>query len=961
MGRLSLTAGIIGLLATLLLTVTNAEGQFYSKGQDPGYLKWEQIRTDHFRVIFPESFKAEAGRMAHILETYYEPNSAYLKHSPKPISVVLHNQSVISNGFVAWAPKRMEVVTTPSATSHSQDHLEQLALHEFRHVVQVDKLRQGFTKGLSYVIGEAGTGAVAGLLPFWFLEGDATDAETRLSHSGRGRLPSFEMDIKAILADSTGLYPYEKAVFGSYRDYVPNHYHYGYQMVSHARNQYGNELWENVVNYTGRKPYTLYPNYFSLKKYAGLTKTGLYRETFETLRTHWNEQATKRVHSGMSLINRKVKKHFTSYRFPRYINDSVVFAEKSGMDQIEEFVAIDRSGNETRIHRPGFYDDAGMSVAQNKIAWSEIMHDPRWARQSFSVVKIYDIVKKEERILSLRTRYFAPDLSSDGNFIAVIEADEQNRFYLVLLHTNTGELIKRIPSPDNEYLQYPAWSDDKSTVYLTALGENGKKIVFYNIESGEWGTVFDAGFEDIAELDCRGNYLVFRGGFSGIDNIYAINLENPQCQKVTSSAFGAHQPALSANGDTLIYADYTSRGYDIARTAFEPSKFTPLAEVLGHNEQLNLPTKEEESGIPEPGQPVGVTESGKYRKFGNLFNFHSWAPVYVDLDDPSIEDIEVSPGLMLMSQNLLSTATTVLGYEYNLKERDHFLHASFTYSAWYPELKLSMDYGGIPSVASPPDSSIALSKVRTNMSVKAKVQVPLNLTYNRYVMGMQPSIEASYSNAYFYYNEPGTYKSGMTLMDYRLYSYTYLKKSKRDILPRFGLTLDIRYVSTPFEQELLGSQLYGSGILYIPGLLRHQTLRVFAGAQKQDPKNYLMGNLLSMPRGIFNHTTVELRKYSLDYVFPIAYPDWQVWRVAYFKRFRGSAFYDYATGKDVYMHASETGPVNKIFSSLGMELSMDVHLAQIFVPFNIGGRLIWIPETGTTSGEFIFSVNLSKF
>ena len=114
-----------------------------------------------------------------------------------------------------------------------------------------------------------------------------------------------------------------------------------------------------------------------------------------------------------------------------------------------------------------------------------------------------------------------------------------------------------------------------------------------------------------------------------------------------------------------------------------------------------------------------------------------------------------------------------------------------------------------------------------------------------------------------------------------------------------------------------------------------------------------------MPRGIFNHTAIELRKYSLDYVFPIAYPDWQVWRAAYFKRFRGSVFYDFARGKDVYMNG--TGPVDKDFRSFGMELSTDVHLAQILVPFNIGGRLIWIPETGTTSGEFVFSVNLSQF
>ena len=96
--------------------------------------------------------------------------------------------------------------------------------------------------------------------------------------------------------------------------------------------------------------------------------------------------------------------------------------------------------------------------------------------------------------------------------------------------------------------------------------------------------------------------------------------------------------------------------------------------------------------------PTREYESKKYRKSTNLFKFHSWAPLYVDLDDPSIEELELNPGLMLMSQNLLSTATTVLGYEYNLEKKDHFLHAAFTYSGWYPVLKVSADYGGLPYV-----------------------------------------------------------------------------------------------------------------------------------------------------------------------------------------------------------------------------------------------------------------------
>lgn len=197
-------------------------------------------------------------------------------------------------------------------------------------------------------------------------------------------------------------------------------------------------------------------------------------------------------------------------------------------------------------------------------------------------------------------------------------------------------------------------------------------------------------------------------------------------------------------------------------------------------------------------------------------------------------------------------------------------------------------------------------------------------------------------------------------MDYRLYFYNYLKTGSRDILPRLGLVLDLHYRDTPFENEQLGSQVYGAGTIYLPGPLRHQTLRIFAGAQKQDPEKYLMHNMMSMPRGHHYYFAKELQKLSLDYVFPVAYPDWQVWRAAYFKRFQGRFFYDFAFGRDVYT-GNNNGKENRSFESLGIELTTDVHVAQIFVPFNIGGRLIWIPETGKTVAEFMFSVDLNQF
>lgn len=947
-------------IGILLFFVVSGHAQFYNRGEDPGNLKWRQIRTGHFRVIYPESFDQEAQRLTNVLEYYYEPNAGYLDHKPAQIPVILHTHSVRSNGFVAWAPKRMELVTTPSAQLYPQDYLEQLALHEFRHVVQIDKLKQGFTKGLSYVTGEVGIGAVAGLIPFWYLEGDAVDAETRLSCTGRGRLPSFEMEIKAILAEIPGLYSYEKATMGSYRDFVPNHYKYGYQMVAHARNKYQKDFWGNMVNYTARNPYTLYPFYFGLKKYAGSSKVGLYKETFEILRSHWASRDSLRRLTESKQLNQRNSKHFTGYRFPGYVDDSIVFAEKSGIDQINEFVLIDREGNEKRIHRPGFYDPANISVRHDKVVWTEIIPDVRWARSNYSIIKVFNMKTGTEKMLTSKSRYFAPDLSPDGRQVAAIETDLQNRCFLVVMGEKKGDVLRRIPSPENRYLQYPVWAADQQGIFMTALGSSGKEIMYYDLARSAWKALFDAGEKDIAELYAGEEYLLFRGTFSGIDNIYALELKNNECQRVTSSRFGAFMPCLSSHGDRLIYSDYSSKGFNVVESSFDPGKFIPLDEINDSGEQLNLPSADEESKVPEPStQKQEHFESRPYRKFTNLLNFHSWIPLYFDMDDPSIEEIPVSPGVMLFSQNRLSTATTILGYEY--RDKDHFIHADFTYSGWYPVFKLSYDFGGIPYIGSPPSGVEKPSTVKTDMSLNLEVSLPLDLTTGRWVTGMRPSVESRYSRAYFYYNSQDAYKSGMEFLDYRLYAYNYLKKAYRDILPRAGQVFDVRFVDTPFEEEQLGSTVAGSAVLYFPGPLRHQTLKILVAAQKQKRGNYLMGNLISMPRGINNYSAVELQKITIDYVFPLLYPDWNIWRAAYFKRFRGAVFYDYARGQEIYIPHSEDSPVDQDFQSLGIELTTDVHLAQFLFPFNLGGRVIYIPDTGVTKAEFIFSIDLNQF
>src|SRR5688572_4340891 len=73
---------------------------------NPSSLKWRQVKTPNFRVIFPKGFEEQGQRVANTLEHIRTHESKSMGTSPRKISIVLQNQSALSNGFVSMLPRR---------------------------------------------------------------------------------------------------------------------------------------------------------------------------------------------------------------------------------------------------------------------------------------------------------------------------------------------------------------------------------------------------------------------------------------------------------------------------------------------------------------------------------------------------------------------------------------------------------------------------------------------------------------------------------------------------------------------------------------------------------------------------------------------------------------------------------------------------------------------------------------
>ena len=247
---LFLNALTIGILLTFTL-ITPGKAQFVDLGQDPCSTRWRQIKTDNFQIIYPDFFEDNAQYLANIYEKLYA-HANTLGITPKRISMIVRANGGVSNGNASWAPKKSELYTAPPQDV-SDAWLEHLCIHEFRHIVQYDKVNQGFTKALYYIFGEQITMAVIGVyVPMWFLEGDATVFETSVGKGGRGRSPEFLNQMKAQITEK-GIYTYYKAVLGSYKDFVPNHYALGYYMVGNSRVHYGPGIWQDALSRVGKR------------------------------------------------------------------------------------------------------------------------------------------------------------------------------------------------------------------------------------------------------------------------------------------------------------------------------------------------------------------------------------------------------------------------------------------------------------------------------------------------------------------------------------------------------------------------------------------------------------------------------------------------------------------------------------------------------------------------------------
>ncbi len=934
----------INILHIIILCICSlsAFSQIFNAEQAPPSVQWRQIVTPDFQLIFPSAFENEAQQLAHRLQQIRHQVGQTMGKTPRKISIILQNQTVGSNGFVQLAPRRSELLTTPPQQNDFQDWLNQLAIHELRHVVQLDKLtgylRAPFFEQLAF--------AIYGItLPAWFFEGDAVVTETVLSPSGRGRLPSWEMPLRTnLLSGST--FGYQKNYLGSLKDITAGYYELGYFMVAKLQRDHGAGVLDSLMTRMARNPVRPYNFSRTLRKLTGYNTRQWYQKTMDELAAEWRKQEVVRQPVSYPVFPTHEPRKPESWLLPQALPDGRIIALNQGRQRVPTIVVLDKTGAQQTITGTGRQTEPNFSYAAGKITWDELRRHGRYGKRTYNIINLYDLKTRKYRQLTHKSRLFSPTLRPDGSQIAAVTIGWDNAVELVLLRTEDGKILGKYPPPGNMMLQTPAFDATGTKIVAVGVTREGAALIEFDCTTRTFSRLTGWQSQQITRPSYAGDAIVFKAHYDGIDNIYALNRTDGSITQLTNVTFGAFNPSFDTATGRLWFNNYQSDGYRISWLSGITGDYPLAAKKPDSHISYFKPLISHEVGFtPVDTIKQQIFASSEYNEAKNLVNFHS-----LSVDAGNFEDFSaIQPGIYWLSDNLLNTAQLRLGYRYDGDIRSSEYLASATYQRYFP--KLTLEYhnrGQVAAARISEDSETGLTGLRWREHVTTfRVDVPLVFYRLNHTYTMGAAVATSYTSRYGL-SEPAFQDRFINRirfpLHYRVYAGHSVRQRALDIAPRWGQHLSLAYHHVPFEDGITGMRFSLRTSFYFPGLLpNHSLLARFSYQQRSGP--YQVANDIPLVSGFDQLRPMPVdNTLLLSYRFPLAYPDWSIGPLAYIRRFRGGLFADFQNVRTGHPFRPRT---------FGIEFRSDMNFLRFYLPnFDVGVKLIYANEAGARRRVF---------
>ena len=931
------------LLSICIFSVIHLDAQQF--GGNPPSLKWKQINTDTARIIFPAGLEKQAQQVASMVHALSKSTLNTIGFTQRKINIVFQNQTTISNGYVGLAPFRSEFQLTADQNSFDLGSLpwhQQLVIHEYRHVEQYNNFRVGLSKAFYYLFGEGGQAFANSLsVPNWLFEGDAVYQETLVSKQGRGRLPYFFNGYRSLWAADKN-YSYMKLRNGSLRDYTPDHYSLGYMLVAYGREKYGDDFWRKVSHDAASFTGLFYPLQKAIKKYSGASFNQFRSDAFK----YFSSQIKKMPTADSSVIYAREHKHFAAdAEFPQFIDDNNIVFVKTTYKKMPAFAIRNlNTGKEKSIAIKSISLDNYFSYHNHKIVYAAYEPDFRWGWRDYSAIRLLDMNTGEDKKITFRTKYFSPDISEDGKHIVAVQQNVNVQTTLHILNSETGSIEKSIPNDDSLFYTYPKFYNDSQVAVAVRNPKGEMSLCLIDINNGSASYLTPFSMNVIGFLSVKKDTIYFGAAHNKLDNLFAVTKNHLYKLNLPNESGSTGNYQLQSTNGKYAWTTFTSVGYKMFVSANNDSY---LKEINADELSQPLITQDIHSLEHANADLLDKTTMNNYNispysQSFHLFNFHSWRPYITDPDYM----------LSLESENILNTFQNDVYFDYNRNEQYKQIGVDLNYGQLFPVIDAGANYTFDRN-----DLYKGNIVYWNEAQVRAGLSVPLNLSKGKHFTSLQIGDEMVYNQRYF----QGNYKDTFSTKGYA-YTLAYLnfsnqsQQARQQIYPGFAQTLSLSYnhVLTNFR----GNQFLASGYLYFPGFAPTNSLVLSAAFQQHDSVHQVsFSNSFPFSRGYSAENFYRMYRFSGNYNFPLAYPDWGFGDIVYFLRVRSNLFFDYTKVLDFL-----PDQFNHEYKSFGTEIFFDTKWwNQLDVSFGFRySHLIDADFLGRAPNqwEFILPINL---
>lgn len=872
--------------------------QFYSSGEDPASLRWFKTETPHYRIIYPSGLDSlakvygaefERFRLSESLSSGLVPGEGYGRKTP----IVLHAYHGVSNGSVSWAPKRADLFTLPDAYDpEPMPWVKTLAVHEGRHIAQMQFGYKGWLRPLTWLTGDIAPGAYSAIWPNrWMLEGDAVVAETALTRYGRGRSADF-LNYYQVAFDNGDRRNWYRWRYGSYRHYAPDYYALGYMTIAGMRYRFDDSLFtERYFSRIARNPFRFFNTQKTVKQASGMK----FRESFDTIMTAfhdiWKAEAAAREPFFKTKVAQEGSRWFTE--FAKSVSyGGMIYGVVSDLAEASWLAEYDPQTGKTRRLGPFSSTTSRLRAADGRLWWSEAVPDERWSLQMTSRIRYYDLQTGKMGTLTRSGRLVNPSISGSGEDMAAVEYPAGGGSNIVLMDIESGDILCRYSMPDTLQAVEACFMDGGLAVSTVSEGGMGIYMVdaiyrnnAYDI-AGNFRSIIAPLPVSIRNLNTFGTWLYFSSDRDGTMEMYGIDVLEGTFFQHTSLRYGGDDFCI-ADGD-IFFTALTPEGRLLHRASFQddkpvefnsvhkyaiPEKLTGQEKATAAAKGLSWP----DTGIPADVSEVQFSEPKRFRKGLNVLRFHSWAPIYFHYDnimnssgDYSWE--KASAGATALFQNSLGTAWGSVGYSFHRDPYSyayesghryrHSGHLLFTYSGLYPVFEIEADLNDRAAVqysrrtiSSGSTSTTSVQGIllsRPSLNGTFRVYIPFNFSSGGWNRGIIPDAEYYASNDLFdksllklsrdgNFTEIGGpthftgYESGdnvfMHTLKASLRGYAMRPTASSGIYPRLGAGAEAGYHTRVALNDLYSSAIYGYIYGYLPGVTLTQGLKITARYQ----------------------------------------------------------------------------------------------------------------------------------